>query len=75
MNTAHLFDLRISGGSDTQATAAAETCSGAASGGVRPRVMPPLPFEVEEFHSQIPEENWRHRPGVPQTLDFPSIRN
>lgn|GEM_PF-3204367 len=38
-----------------------------------PRVTPPLPFEVEEFHSEIPEENWRHRPGVSQTLDLPSV--
>jgi hypothetical protein len=75
MNTAHLSDLRIPGGSDTQATAAAGTCSGAVTGGVRPRVTPPMPFEVEEFHSQISEENWRYRPGMPQTLDFPSTRN
>lgn len=75
MKTAHLPDLQVSGGSGTQTTAAAETCSGAATDSTRPRVTPPLPFEVEEFHAQIPEENWRHRPGVPQTLDLPSIRN
>ena len=73
MSIAHLSDLRVPGGSDRQFTAAAETRSGVATGRTLPRVTPPLPFEVEEFHSQIPEENWRHCPGVPQTLDFPSI--
>ena len=68
-------NLQVSGGSGTQATETAENDSGVAIGSRLPRVMPPLPFEVEEFHSQIPEENWRHRPGLPQTLDFPSIRS
>jgi hypothetical protein len=69
-----LSNSQVSVDSDTQATETAENGSGVAIGSRLPRVMPPLPFEAEEFHSQIPEENWRHRPGLPQTLDFPSIR-
>jgi len=70
-----LPDLQVSGDSGPQAIEAAENGSGVVIGSKLPRVMPPLPFEAEEFHSQLPEENWRHRPGLPQTLDFPSIRS
>jgi hypothetical protein len=75
MSIAHLADLPVSGGSDTQATAAAQIYSGVATSRTQPRVTPPLPFEVEEFDSQIPEENWRYRQGMPETLDFPSVRD
>jgi hypothetical protein len=37
----------------------------------RVRVTPPLAFEAEEYDSRSPDENWRHRLGVFQTLDFP----
>jgi len=57
----------------TSAVADEETDCELVTRGLLPRVTPPLPFEVEEFHSQIPEENWRHRPGVLQTLDLPSV--
>ncbi|HTW91124.1 MAG TPA: hypothetical protein VMH22_05390 [bacterium] len=41
------------------------------TGNTMPRLSPPFAFEVEEFHSQIPDDDWRHRHGVPQILDFP----
>ena len=75
MSIAHLADLPVSGGSDVQATAAAQIYSGVTTSRTQPRVTPPLPFEVEEFDSQIPEENWRYRQGMPETLDFPSVRD
>jgi 3',5'-cyclic AMP phosphodiesterase CpdA len=65
----------VSGGWGTQTIATTKVRPGIAVGTTWPRVTPPLPFEVEEFHTQIPEENWRYRPGVPQTLDFPSTRD
>ena len=75
MSIALLSDPHASGGSDAQTAAAVETCSEVAAGRTRPRVTPPLPFEVEEFDSQKPEENWRYRHGMPETLDFPSVRD
>ena len=75
MNIARLPDQQVPNSSVTQAAGAAETRSGAASGKALPRVRPPFAFEVEEFHSQIPDDDWRHWHGVPQTLDFPSIGN
>lgn len=73
MNTAHLFHLQPSDGPDVLTTLAAGIRSAATGVDTLPRVTPPMPFEIEEFHSQIPEENWRHRLGVPQTLDLPSV--
>lgn len=73
MNTAHLSHFQTSDGPDARTGTAAGIRSGTAGADTLPRVTPPMPFEVEEFHSQIPEENWRHRPGVPQTLDLPSV--
>ena len=82
MKTAHLSKSHVSAGRGTKVNATATTRPGPSASPTltansdRPvRFTPPFAFEVEEFHSQIPEENWRHRPGVPQTLDFPSIRN
>ncbi len=82
MKTTYLSALQVSGGWGTETTAAATAHPFAHTGLTlltnstsQARVTPPLAFEVEEFGLQIPEENWRHRHGVPQTLDFPSIRN
>jgi hypothetical protein len=42
-----------------------------ASNGSQVRVTPPFAFEVEEFDSRLPDDDWRHRHGLPQTLDLP----
>jgi 3',5'-cyclic AMP phosphodiesterase CpdA len=70
-----LQHVDVTGGWGTQTIATTKVRHGVTVGTTRPRVMPPMPFEVEEFHTQIPEENWRYRLGVPQTLDFPSARD
>lgn len=75
MNTAHLSHFRTSDGPDALTGTTTGIRSGALGADTLPRVTPPMPFEVEEFHTQIPEENWRHRLGVPQTLGFPSARD
>ena len=74
MKIMYLSDLHVSGCCGTNAIAAAKARPGVASGTSLPRITPPFAFEVEEFHSRLPEENWRHRLGVPQELDFPSTR-
>lgn len=78
MKTTHLSDSHVSAGRDTRAmvskTAHPVTHASPSltiDGDRQVRFTPPFAFEVEEFDSQIPEENWRHRLGVPQTLDFP----
>lgn len=74
MRTAHQAHLGVYGGSGMSGAAEEKTGSGFITRDSLPRVTPPLPFEAEEFDSQIPEENWRHRLGVPQVLDFPALR-
>jgi hypothetical protein len=74
MSIAHLCDLRVPGDSDALAKAAARNCSGIATIRTQPRVTPLFAFEAEEFNSQFPDEDWRLRLGLPQTLDFPSVR-
>jgi 3',5'-cyclic AMP phosphodiesterase CpdA len=64
----------VTGGWGTQTIAKAKTRPGVATGTKLPRVTPPFAFEAEEFGSQIPDENWRRRLGVPQVLDFPPLR-
>lgn len=49
----------VSGGWGTQTIGTAKTRPAAAGCGPQ-RVTPPLAFEVEEFHSQIPDD-WRYR--------------
>jgi hypothetical protein len=82
IKTTHLSDQHVSVGWGTKAIATATTRPGTcasptltADSDRQIRFTPPFAFEVEEFDSQIPEENWRYRQGVPQTLDFPSIRS
>ena len=79
MSIVHLSDMLFSNGRGLKAVATAAsrptTCANltaTASSDRHIRVTPPLAFEVEEFDSQIPEENWRHRHGVSQTFDLPS---
>jgi hypothetical protein len=82
MKTTHLSDPRVSASWGTKPTVTATTRPGTdarstlmANSERQIRFTPPFAFEVEQFHSQIPEENWRHRPGLPETLDFPPTRN
>jgi len=82
MKTTDLSNPRVSAGRDAKAIATAAALHGictsptsTAGSELRIRFTPPFAFEVEEFDSQIPEENWRYRQGLPQTLDFPSIRS
>ncbi len=81
MLTTCLSGPHISANTDAESVVDAATRAGTvtwltrfAGNDSRVRVTPPLAFEVEEFDSQIPEENWRHRQGMPQTLDFPLPR-
>jgi hypothetical protein len=75
MSIAHVSNRQATGGSDTHTAAAVEACSVVAAKRTHPRVTPPFAFEAEEFHSQFPDEDWRLRLGLPQTLEFPSARN
>ena len=79
MKTTHLARPRVSAGLGAKAVATATTRSGTqtsptltANSDRQVRFTPPLAFEVEEFHSRIPDDDWRHQHGVPQTLIFPS---
>ena len=82
MKTNHPSEPHVSAGRDTRASHTATTRSGPSASPTlttnsdrQVHFTPPFAFEVEEFHSQIPEENGRHQQGVPQTLEFPSTRN
>lgn len=68
--TVQLVD--VSEGWGTQTIAVALVRPGVVTPKAQPRVTPPFAFEAEEFGSQIPDENWRHRLGVPQLLEFPA---
>jgi Icc protein len=63
--------IDVTGGWGTQTIATAKTRLGVLADARLRRVTPPFAFEAEEFGSQLPDENWRHRLGVPQVLDFP----
>jgi hypothetical protein len=73
-DTIYVQLVDVTGGWGTQTIAAARLRRARTDGDCRPRVTPPLAFEAEEFHSQIPDDDWRLRHGVPQTLDFPAFR-
>ncbi|MBN2465074.1 hypothetical protein JXD38_05575 [candidate division WOR-3 bacterium] len=64
----------VSGGWGTQTIATAKLRREVAPHRVLPRITPPFAFEAEKFGSHVPEENWRHRLGIPQVLDFPPLR-
>jgi hypothetical protein len=81
MKTTHMSEPHVSAGWATRANATATTRPGPSASPTLTtnsdseiRFTLPFAFEAEEFHSQIPEENWRHRPGLPQTLNLPANR-